>query len=410
MERNSTSNSNSITPSTEEPVNHKKKKHRKKKQGMKFPEERSRPEQICVSDSAPVLGFDDSISNKSFMKSKLYGTKSKSIGTSHLSHIVDSSPNNPPVPVGFVFDDSIKSPIKAKHHDTSPAIFTPTLNQGQSHRVARSDEIDETELHGSDESSVLSESIVANEELSTIPSTVNHHNTLLHSSNNERTHQSNSGQARVVQQDDSSRSSDSSSYSNDIEEGLIIADAVAVEDQEIYDAEPLSNQEPNATNIVINHYPGPEVNEGAKNQGLWGSKFSFPVILVAIVIGASFTIAGIVLRVKKSSANSNTTITNYTNPSSQGISQFIIDDHSQVSNVLYNQTTNHYIIQYNNGTFQESASVLVFIDDEDSMISSLYFNQTSNHYVVQYRNMTVQDVVSAFFKLCYMPSDVSYDI
>jgi hypothetical protein len=379
---------------------------------MKLPEKTSRPEKLAFPDSAPVPGisfeFNDSISDKSSLKDKMmYGTESKALGKSHLFPTVDSSPSNPTVPVGFVFDDSNKSPTEAKLNDTSPAVFTPTLNQGQLNPVARSGNmnasapapilLDEPELSPSDASSESSGPPFDNEGLSTtLPlTTANHHHTPPHSSNNERTHHSSPLQPRVIEQDDdSSQSSDSSSSSNDLEEGLIVADAVVVEDQEIFDAEPLSNQEPKAPNIVINHYPA-EINEGAKNQGLWGSKFCFPaMILIAIVIGACFIIVGIVLGVKKSPPNKNTTFSNHTESSSFGVSQFIIDDHSQVSNVFYNETTNHYIIQYNNGTSQESASFLVVIDDKDSMISSLFFNQTSNHYMVQYKNFTVQDVVS----------------
>ena len=126
-------------------------------------------------------------------------------------------------------------------------------------------------------------------------------------------------------------------------------------DQEIYDAELMHDVEPpdeelHSPNIVINNMYAPPDDEVKLRQGVWWcSTFSLPIlILVVIIVGSGFIILGIVLGMKKSSSK-NATVTNNVQSSNE-ISLLKQDDHSQISNIFYNMTTNHFIIEYKNGT------------------------------------------------------------
>lgn len=356
----------------------------------------SHPTTLEESDDTPLPAdiYDQSTSKS------LY---SKQVHPFDIERLEECSSIRAPVPVGFVFDDpSNSTSIKSKLYEASATppkskapLLTdiPSQSQPSCHDDTKAQELSKShEL----ESPLLVDDnrpsdSGSNDGLATAP--------MPSSSYLSRDHHdqySSDAQSRVVEQRQRSHSSSSNSSgsSRDIEEGQhyeIVADAVAVEEPDIYDAEPITHS------IVINQvYPHSEEEPTRKGQGPWESKYCFPVmILVAILIGALMIILGIVLGLKKSSRNTVVTpITNLTESTSLGISSFSIDDHSQVSNVFYNQTSNHYIIEYSNGTAQESAAVYLYIDDDDSLLASLFFNQTTQHFFVQYKNDTLEDVVS----------------
>jgi hypothetical protein len=375
----------------------------KKKDGSQYP--------VTLQDSddvpLPADVFDGSISKSSYSKQVFDIDR------------IEECATRAPVPVGFVFDDSSNNTsIKSKLYAASanpPRREAPLLvdSPSQSRPPCNGDTKEQALSHSQERESPLlmadntprrsssSDSGGSNDGLPTAPTSANSH-----LGRNDHMQYSNDVRSRVVEQRRRSHSSSSSSSrsSLDIEEGQqyeIVADAVAVEEPDIYDAEPISN-EVTLPNIVINHvYPQSEEEPRRKRQGLWESKYCFPVmILIAILIGACMIILGIVLGLKKSSSKTGNPVANHTESTSLDISSFSIDDHSQISNVFYNQTTNHYIIEYNNGTAQESDAFHVFINDDDSLIDSLFFNQTVQHYFVQHKNGTLEDVVSSSLLGC----------
>lgn len=368
----------------------------------------SRPVTLEDSDDTPLPAdaFDASMSKSSY---------SKQVHPFDIDRIEECA-IRAPVLVGFVFDDSsnntsIKSKLYATsanppRREASPLAGSPSQPQPprngdtKERALSHSQERESPLLMSDNPSRRSSDSGGSNDGLPTAPTSANS------CLRNDDIQYSNDVRTRVVEQRRCSHSSSSSSSrsSLDIEEGQqyeIVADAVAVEEPDIYDAEPISN-EVKLPNIVINQvYPQSEEESRRKRQGLWESKYCFPVmILIAILIGACMIILGIVLGLKKSSSKTGNPVANHTESTSLDISSFSIDDHSQISNVFYNQTTNHYIIEYNNGTAQESDAFHVFINDDDSLIDSLFFNQTVQHYFVQHKNGTLEDVVSSSLLGC----------
>lgn len=399
--------------------------------------ESSVPIKDCSSSSsAPIpadFAFDDSISTRSSMKAQKILDESGPVALDvsesplppstydesfskayHLKKTIRRDDidcpvhENAPMPVGFVFDDSTKSSIKFKMH--SKASYGENINTCNS--ILPPDETEQNskpfsyEGVGSaqqDTSKFPNEGACCSERRSTVPLPENP-NGSFHSNINHHTELSTETQATSRNTTNTCfqhSGSSSTNSSTDIERGLanefeIVADAVAVEEPDIYDAQVVSNDEATAPNIVINQtYSYPDEQARHKGKGMWDSKFCYPVmILIALILGCGFIILGITLGIKKKNNPNNYTnsTTNNVDSTSVDVSSFTIDDHSQVSNVAYNKTTNHYTIQYNNGTSTEVAYVL--INDNDSLISSLHFNDTLNHYIVTYKNSTTEDIVS----------------
>lgn len=357
----------------------------------------SYPVSLEASESPlPPNVYDQSISKSSYSKQN----HPYDIGY-HLEEVLPF--NAAPVPVGFVHDDSMsnKSSIKSKLYNATPPsskVKVPMDCLGQPQHPSSDDYHKEPTAPSASAGNISRSSSDSNGELST-PLSANNHDPQSHS----RAQCTNEAHSRSAQQGSHTQSfgSSSSDSSHDVEEGLneyeIVADAVAVEEPDIYDAEPISN-EGKVPNITINQvYPHSEDDTRRKSQGVWDSKFCWPaMILIAIIIGACMIIVGIVLGIKKSSGSSTNTTDNSHTENNSILAKVLVDDHGQVSNIFYNQTSNHYTIEYVNGTSQETTNP-IYISDDNSIISFLLFNETSNTYVVQYKNQSMQDVVSPLF-------------
>jgi hypothetical protein len=267
----------------------------------------------------PPSVFDTSSSDSS-SKQKLSSTMS--------CPTEDYSSNSAPTPVGFVFDDSNKSFTKNKLYRATPS---PTSTP-----------------HGPEEDVSLATSLPTNER--------NYH------SSEART-----GAAGQTMPETRSLSRNLSSYSSDSSKSAeqehtdqyeIVADAVLVDDPEIYDAELMpereSSNESRTPKIDINLYTATEGESRDKGQGCCDSKFCLPIsILLAVIVGAIFIILGVVLGLKR---QGQSTVTTNIATSTEN-SQLVVDDHSQTSNIFYNPTTNHYFVQYQNGTAADVVSI-----------------------------------------------------
>ncbi|KAL3802613.1 hypothetical protein HJC23_011937 [Cyclotella cryptica] len=260
------------------------------------------PEEDCAPSSSPMpVGcvFDDSISSRSSIKAKLYKNKSNTTMVKARDDIGELCPSSLEMPVRLE-DEAYStpqnhqrtSPISCSEHPRDNVHYESTVQSTIPNRRSRS-------FHSSVSSDVTEEPI------------------------------------------------------NDYFE--IVADAVVVNDPEVYDAELMddeeasSNDETRAPHIYINNmYPLPEDKSRLKRKGWQDSKFSFTaLILIAVSVGCGFITTGVILGLKESA--SNTITTNNTTDSSIN-SQSTIDNHSQTYKVIFSNTTNHYNIEYKNLT------------------------------------------------------------
>ncbi|KAL7521657.1 hypothetical protein ACHAWX_006331 [Stephanocyclus meneghinianus] len=284
--------------------------------------------------------FDRSLSETSSFKQKIPGM------TRCPTKI--SSPNVTPIPVGFVFDDSASNNTK---------LYGPESNT-QNPEGSIQDENHPRFPPSSREVPIATDS--NQDEMSTITMSTNHQVSQPSRHNYWDEYLSATSQLQEAASNERQHSFDSSDSSKDTEQEStndqyeIVADAVVVNDPEIYDAELINDAEPpneelRSPNIVINNMYAPPDDELKDRQRVWWrSTFSLQIlILVVIIVGSGLIIMGIVLGVKKSPSE-NAIVTN--NVQSSNESTQVKDDHRQISNIFYNMTTNHYIIEYKNGT------------------------------------------------------------
>ena len=272
------------------------------------------------------------------------------------------SPNMAPIPVSFVFDDSTsyKSSCKTK-------LYSEESNTQNPERSFHD------ENHGqfppsSPEVPLATES--NQDEISTVTMSTNRQVSQPSRNNDWDEYLSATSQQQEVASDERQHSFNSSDSSKNTEQGSIndqyeiVANAVVVNDPEIYDAELMHDverpdEELHSPNIVINNvYSPPDDETKLRRKGLCAI-----LIMISIIVGSGLIILGIVLGVKRNNAPTqpdnlkNGNVTQPTPPTGNSQissviqnTQLTLDDHSQISNIFQNMTTNHYIIVYKNGT------------------------------------------------------------
>eukprot|EP00804_Cyclotella_cryptica_P005445 CCRYP_002980-RA/>CCRYP_002980-RA protein AED:0.26 eAED:0.21 QI:0/0/0/0.83/0.8/0.66/6/0/1422 len=290
----------------------------------------------------PPNAFDTSLSDSSAFKQQKFpnitGCPTEGI----------SSPTAP-IPVGFVFDDSTSKKSTVRKFCGAESCTQSSGRSVQDKNIGDIAPSTEVPLGTN----------LTEDEISTITMSTNHQESYPSGSNNWNEYLSTTSQQQAAPPDERQHSFDSSDSSKDIEQRPvndqyeIVADAVVVNDPEIYDAELMHeveqpNEELCSPNIVINNMYTPADDElKVSRQGGW--RRLLPMLIpTAILIGSGFIVLGIVLGVGGSTSNS-AAVKNNNNKSTE-VHQFMSDDHSQISNVFQNMTTNHYIIVYKNGT------------------------------------------------------------
>lgn len=279
----------------------------------------------------PPSVFDTSPSSDSSSKQKLPSITS--------SPTEDYSSNSAPTPVGFVFDDSEKSFTKNKLYD----VTSPSQTSERSYH--------DTDIlspppapHGPEEDVSMATSLPENQR--------NYHSSEVQTGAAGQTMPVTRSLSRnsISYSSDSGRSAEQERTNTQYE---IVADAVLVDDPEIYDAEFLCEREPSnesrTPNIDINLYT---TSAGDSRDKSCDNKFCLPIsILLAVIVSAAFITLGVVLGLREN----NTAMTNIA--TSTDISELEMDDHSQTSNIFYNSTTNHYFVQHLNGTATDVVSI-----------------------------------------------------
>ena len=291
-----------------------------KKPSLDPPEEEDGPP---LPPSMAFIPFDDSLAKSSKQKSHCVIAVEQDYGS-----------NEAPVPLTMQFDDSLAK-CKAKdftatnYEEVGVHNYKTVYNNGSAEEESPSPPSFIVEEEPQDEMSAISLSttrpspINPNHQLRSHPD----HRTISIEQNQNQGGMAGQSDEESEESDDESASMNSNSSSGDIEEGGmnnieddILANAVLVDDEEVYDAECISNQQASSVNeqssaqqhVIINqNLMSPasvqEEHPKARTTHFWESRcFVFSIVLIVLIIAGS-VIGGIVAYLQGKGSNENGT-------------------------------------------------------------------------------------------------------